>query len=78
MNRIRVIEREVARSELYTADEIFLTGTAAGIAPVISVDKRPVGNGKVGPVTERLAKAYFDLVSGRDDFGHSDWITKVY
>jgi branched-chain amino acid aminotransferase len=77
-NRIRVIEREVARSELYTADEIFLTGTAAGIAPVISVDRRPVGNGKVGPVTERLAKAYFDLVSGRDDFGHSDWITKVY
>jgi branched-chain amino acid aminotransferase len=75
---IRAVEREVARSELYTANEIFLTGTAAGIAPVLSVDKRRVGNGKVGPITERLAKVYFDLVVGRETFGHKQWVTKVY
>ncbi len=76
--RIRAVEREIARSELYTADEMFLTGTAAGIVPVLTVDKRRVGNGKVGPVTERLAKAYFDLVAGLETFGRNEWVTKVY
>jgi branched-chain amino acid aminotransferase len=75
---IRAVEREVGRSELYTADELFLTGTAAGIAPVLSVDKKRVGNGKVGPVTERLGKAYFDLVVGRETFGRDQWVTQVY
>ena len=75
---IRAVEREIARSELYTADEIFLTGTAAGIAPVLSVDKRRVGNGRVGSATERLAKAYFDLIIGRETFGRKQWVTKVY
>jgi branched-chain amino acid aminotransferase len=75
---MEIVEREVGRSELYTADEIFLTGTAAGIAPVLSVDKKPVGNRKVGPATERLAKAYFDLVVGRESFGRDDWVTRVY
>jgi branched-chain amino acid aminotransferase len=77
--KIRAIEREVARSELYTADEMFLTGTAAGIAPVLSVDKKKVGNGKVGPVTEKLGKAYFDLVVGREPLGSNEqWVTEVY
>jgi branched-chain amino acid aminotransferase len=75
---IRASEREIARSELYTASEIFLTGTAAGIASVLSVDKRRIGNGKVGPITERLAKAYFDLVVGRETFGREQWVTQVY
>jgi branched-chain amino acid aminotransferase len=75
---ISAVEREIARSELYTADEMFLTGTAAGIAPILSVDKRRVGNGKVGSITERLAKAYFDLVVGRETFGCGQWVTKVY
>jgi branched-chain amino acid aminotransferase len=75
---IRAVEREIARSELYTAQEMFLTGTAAGIAPILSVDKRRVGNGKVGPTTEKLAKAYFDLVVGRETFGHKEWVTMVY
>jgi branched-chain amino acid aminotransferase len=75
---IKVTERETARSELYTADEVFLTGTAAGIAPILTVDKRFVGNGKVGPLTERLAKIYFDLVVGRETFGRQEWVTKVY
>jgi branched-chain amino acid aminotransferase len=75
---IEAVERDMGRSELYTSDEIFLTGTAAGIAPVLSVDKKRVGNGKVGPITERLAKAYFDLVVGRETFGRDEWVTAVY
>ncbi len=75
---IDLIERDVARSEVYTADEIFLTGTAAGIAPVLTVDRRPIGRGKVGPITQRLMEIYSDLVLGRDTQGHDEWISRVY
>ena len=71
-------EREVARSELYTADEIFLTGTAAGVVPVMTVDRKRVGDGTVGPVTKALAESYLALVLGKRTFGHDDWITEVY
>jgi branched-chain amino acid aminotransferase len=76
--RLEVTERDVARSELYTADEIFLTGTAAGVAPVITVDRKPVRDGIVGPVTKMLAESYTALVMGRMTLGHDDWITRVY
>jgi branched-chain amino acid aminotransferase len=77
-NGLELIERDVARSELYTADEIFLTGTAAGVVPVMSVDKKKVGNGTVGPITKGLSESYLALVLGKMTFGHDDWITKVY
>ncbi|MGI0084297.1 MAG: aminotransferase class IV, partial [Nitrososphaerales archaeon] len=73
-----VTERDIARAELYIADELFLTGTAAGIAPVLSVDRKPVGTGKVGPITRKLSESYTALVLGKDSFGHDDWVTKVY
>jgi branched-chain amino acid aminotransferase len=76
--RIEIIERDVARSELYIADEVFLTGTAAGIAPVLSVDRRQVGDGKVGPITKSLLEGYSEIVMGKMTLGHDDWITKVY
>jgi branched-chain amino acid aminotransferase len=72
-----VVERLIDRTELYIADEIFFTGTAAGVSPVIEVDKRPVGNGKVGEITKRLQKLYFDAVKG-DNPKYSDWLTPVY
>ena len=50
-----VVERPVDRSELYMCDELFLTGTAVGVAPVVRVDHRPVADGAIGPVTRRLA-----------------------
>jgi branched-chain amino acid aminotransferase len=75
---IETVEREVARSELYTADELFLSGTAAGIAPVISVDRRPVANGGLGRVTKKLMEAYSALVLGKATHGHDDWITRVF
>ena len=58
-------ERAVDRSELYVADEAFLCGTAAEVAPVALVDGREIGNGQVGPVTLRLQKIYEDVVHGR-------------
>src|SRR5919205_1087973 len=54
-----VAERDVDRTELYAADEVFLTGTGFQIAPVIEVDGRPVGNREIGPVSGRLQELYF-------------------
>jgi branched-chain amino acid aminotransferase len=73
---IPVVEMNIPRELLYIADEIFFTGTAAEVTPVRSVDRIPVGSGERGPVTERLQKAFFDIVEGRveDRFG---WLTPV-
>jgi len=69
--------RSVARTELYTADEVFMTGTAAHVTPVLSVDNRNVGNGAIGPVTAKLQKLYFDAIRGRLP-QYRDWVTPVY
>jgi branched-chain amino acid aminotransferase len=70
-------ERPVNRTELYTADEIFLCGTGAQIAPVISVDNRPVNDGNVGPIGNKLQELYFDVVRGRKP-EYAEWCTPVY
>lgn len=68
---IPVAERPVTRGELYLADELFMTGTAAEITPVREVDLRPIGAGSRGPVTERIQSAYDAAVHGRDPrFAH--------
>jgi branched-chain amino acid aminotransferase len=61
---------------LWTADEIFLTGTAAEITPVREVDNRTVGAGHRGPITERIQSRFFDIVRGSDE-GHPEWLYKV-
>ncbi|MFQ5720711.1 MAG: branched-chain amino acid transaminase [Acidobacteriota bacterium] len=71
-----VEERRIARGCLYTADEIFFTGTAAEITPIRSVDRIPVGNGRRGPVTERLQQAFFGLLRG-EAADRYDWLTPV-
>ncbi|MCF6471172.1 branched-chain amino acid transaminase [Nonomuraea sp. MG754425] len=72
---LRAARRELMRSDLYAADEVFLCGTAAGIVPVSSVDGRELGDGP-GPVTARLTDAYDAVVHGRDErFRH--WLTPV-
>ena len=63
---IDVVEREIHREELYSADELFFCGTAAEITPITNVDGVTIGNGKVGQMTSRLQKKFFDIVSGRD------------
>ena len=73
---IEVREERMLRETLYIADEVFLTGTAAEITPVRSVDKIVVGKGARGPVTEVLQKAFFDVIECRvpDEYG---WLTFV-
>ncbi len=74
---INVVERSIDRTELYIADEMFLCGTGAQISPVVQIDRRPVGDGKVGPVTKKIQKLYFDAVKGNDP-KYSSWLTPVY
>jgi branched-chain amino acid aminotransferase len=70
-------ERQIDRTELYIADEVFLCGTGAQVSPVSSVDHRPVGDGHVGPISRQISKTYFDAVRGRlDAFRH--WVTPIY
>ncbi|MFC3032949.1 branched-chain amino acid transaminase [Pseudoalteromonas fenneropenaei] len=71
-----VREESIAREALYLADEFFMTGTAAEIVPVRSVDGLPVGEGKRGPITEELQQAYFDLVKGQSEDPHG-WLEYV-
>jgi len=71
-----VIEREVGRTELYAADEVFLSGTGFQIAPVVEVDDRPIGTGSIGPVVERLQELYFRAARGGWD-EYSGWTVAV-
>ena len=74
---IEVVERSIDRGELYAADEIFFTGTAAGVAAVASIDRRLVGDGTIGPVTTRLAGYYGRAVLGREP-AYAKWLSPVY
>jgi len=64
------------RTDLYTADEAFLTGTAAEVVPIREVDDRPVGNGRPGPVTKQIQDTYFGAVRGEVD-RYKDWLEHV-
>ena len=74
--KIEIIERALPRESLYTADEVFFTGTAAELTPVRSVDKITVGKGKPGPITLMLQKAYMETVTGQRPDAHG-WLTYV-
>ncbi|MBI5198058.1 MAG: branched-chain amino acid transaminase [Nitrospirae bacterium] len=73
---IPVVEQRFTRDELYIADEVFLTGTAAEITPLREVDNRTIGTGKPGPITQKIQKKFFDIVQGKDA-GHKEWLTFV-
>ncbi len=74
---LRTVERPLARNELYLADEVFMTGTAAHVTPVLEIDHRPIADGDVGPITERLRDLYFAAITGRSP-KYRDWCTPVY
>jgi len=74
---IEVVERDIDRTELYTADECFMTGTAAHVTPVVELDHRPIGDGKMGPVAARLVKLYFDIITGKNP-KYAHWCTPCY
>ena len=73
---MEVVERTIRRSELYLADEVFLTGTAAHIVPVGELDNRPIGDGRSGPVAERLRSIYLDCIRGGNP-EYIGWCTAV-
>jgi branched-chain amino acid aminotransferase len=73
---IDVGEDRFTRDELYIADEAFFVGTAAEITPIREIDGRKIGQGKPGPITQRIQKRYFDAVHGKSD-DHPEWLAKV-
>ncbi|HVA88468.1 MAG TPA: aminotransferase class IV, partial [Chloroflexota bacterium] len=74
---INTVERAINRTELYTSDELFLCGTGAEITPVVEVDRRRVGTGQVGPITQKLQHLYFSVVKGEHPT-YRHWLTPVY
>ncbi|MBI4232872.1 MAG: branched-chain amino acid transaminase [Chloroflexi bacterium] len=74
---LETVERSIDRSELYIADECFMTGTAAHVSPVLEVDHRKVGDGKVGHYTAKLQKLYFDTIRGKMP-KYLHWCAPVY
>ncbi len=72
----KVTERRITRDEVYVADEAFFTGTAAEVLPISEVDRRTIGSGGRGPVTEQLQTTYFDQVMGKRTT-YPDWNTQV-
>jgi branched-chain amino acid aminotransferase len=73
---LRVVERRIRREELYTADEVFFTGTAAEVTPVTEIDGRAIGSGQIGGVTSQIMELYSKVVLGKID-RYRDWITEV-
>lgn len=78
---LSVVERRIDRSESFVCDEAFLCGTGVQLAPVVSIDKRPIGDGTPGPITTQLQKTYLAAVRGDEpesSTDHSSWRTPVY
>jgi len=73
---LEVREKRITRDEVYIADEAFFSGTAAEVTPIRELDRRPIGAGTRGPITEQLQSLYFDIVHGRNA-QYRDWLTWV-
>ena len=74
---LEVERRTIDRSELYIADEVFMTGTAAHVTPVTEIDRIPIGDGEFGEVSRLLQRRYFEAITGRIP-EYADWLTPVY
>ncbi|MGA8533559.1 MAG: branched-chain amino acid transaminase [Candidatus Tumulicola sp.] len=74
---LQIVERSIDRGELYCAEEVFFSGTAAGIAHVASIDHRIVGDGRIGPITKSLGEFYERIVTGREP-RYEHWIARTY
>jgi branched-chain amino acid aminotransferase len=73
---VEVVEIDLARGSLYTADEVFLTGTAAEVTPMREIDGRPIGSGEPGPITRKAQDLFSDLVAAKlPEYRH--WLTFV-
>jgi branched-chain amino acid aminotransferase len=74
---IEVREKRITRDEVYIADEAFFTGTAAEVTPIRELDRRPIGTGIRGPITQKLQSLYFDVVKGKCNDRYGEWLTLV-
>src|ERR1051325_7624628 len=74
--RLSVLEERFTRDDMYIADEVFVTGTAAELTPVREIDNRSIGTGRPGPITQALQKAFFSIVRGEDP-SHEAWLTRI-
>lgn len=74
--RIESVEREIDRTELYCADEVFFCGTGAQVVPVGAIDHRPIGNGQIGEITKQIQSLYFEVVKNRH-LPYTSWCTIV-
>ncbi|MBA01778.1 MAG: branched chain amino acid aminotransferase [Chloroflexi bacterium] len=72
-----IVRRSIDRSELYIAEEVLMTGTAAHVTPVTEVDRVPVGSGKPGPISKKLQDTYFQIVTG-ELADYQDWVDPIY
>jgi len=73
---LAVEKTRLTRDDIYIADEAFFTGTAAEVTPIRELDRRTIGSGSRGPVTERIQAAFFDIVNGKNAKYHH-WLTRV-
>lgn len=73
---LKVVEKRLTRDELYVADEVFFTGTAAEVTPIREIDGRQIGIGERGPITAEIQQRYFDIVQGKTP-KYRDWLTYV-
>ena len=73
---IETIERTIDRTELYIADEVFMTGTAAHVTPVVEVDRRSINGGVPGPITKQLVESYSNVIRGKNK-NYEDWCLPV-
>lgn len=73
---VETVQRPIDRSELYIADEVFMTGTAAHLTPVVEIDRRAIGDGRAGPVTRELSGLFFDAIRGKSE-KYRHWCTAV-
>jgi branched-chain amino acid aminotransferase len=71
---VEIVQREIDRTELYIADEVFMTGTAAHLTPIVEVDRRQVGTGTPGPITSKLSALFYDAIRGKSE-KYSSWCT---
>ncbi len=74
---IEVVERQIDRTEVYIADEIFLCGTGVQLTPVTRVEHRVIGSGRIGPITARVRDMFFKVVTGRAE-KYRDWVAPMY
>jgi branched-chain amino acid aminotransferase len=71
-----VVETRLTRDQLWLADEVFMTGTAAEVTPVREIDDRSIGEGSTGPITKKIQARFFEVVRGSDS-SHPEWLTRV-